>query len=241
MRILVVNDDGITAPGILRLAEMAVKFGEVWVVAPDCQCSAMSQRISVRGKISVRKVNFPLSDVHAYAIGGTPADCVKMAVYFLMSEKPDIIFSGINAGYNMGFDILYSGTIGAAMEGLVQGIPAIAFSCAANGVYDVADKYMFSITKQLLEKRLPKNEIWNINFPDCKLEDMKGILWDVAVDQQEFYHDHYAKENETEYGFDLLPQGIPTYEAAEGTDSWAVLNNYIAVGKIKNMIISQRE
>lgn len=238
MKILVVNDDGIMAPGILRLAEMAKKFGEVWVVAPNRQCSAMSQRISVRGKISVEKVDFPLSGVHAYAIGGTPADCVKVAVYFLMPEKPDIIFSGINAGYNVGFDILYSGTIGAAMEGLVQGIPAIAFSSDFNGVYDVVDEYMFSITKQLLEKKLPKNEIWNINFPGCKLEDMKGIFWDVVTDQQEFYHDHYEKENESENGFDLLPQGIPTHEGTEGTDVWAVLNNYIAVGIIKNMIIN---
>ena len=130
MRILVVNDDGIKAPGIKRLVQMAAGLGEVWVVAPAAQCSAMSHRITVRGDLEVKPYDFPVTGVTAYSVGGTPADCVKVALGCLMTEKPDIVFSGINAGYNVGRDILYSGTIGAAMEALCWGVPAIAFSVA---------------------------------------------------------------------------------------------------------------
>lgn len=109
MRILVVNDDGIKAPGIKRLVQMAAGLGEVWVVAPAAQCSAMSHRITVRGDLEVKPYDFPATGVTAYSVGGTPADCVKVALGYLMTEKPDIVFSGINAGYNVGRDILYSG------------------------------------------------------------------------------------------------------------------------------------
>ena len=126
MRILIVNDDGIRSPGLISLAKMAVQLGEVWVVAPDNQCSAMSQRISVFGSIHVREVlDFPVEHVQAWSISGSPADCVKVALSYVMKEKPDVVFSGINNGYNVGVDILYSGTVGAAVEALVNGIPAI--------------------------------------------------------------------------------------------------------------------
>ena len=108
MRILVVNDDGIKAEGIRRLAACAKKFGEVWVVAPARQCSAMSQRITVRENLEVRKADFPVMGVKAYSVDGTPADCVKVALNHLLPEKPDTVFSGINEGYNEGYDILYS-------------------------------------------------------------------------------------------------------------------------------------
>ena len=134
MRILVVNDDGIKAPGIKRLVQMAAGLGEVWVVAPAAQCSAMSHRITVRGDLEVKPYDFPATGVTAYSVWGTPADCVKVALGCLMTEKPDIVFSGINAGYNVGRDILYSGTIGAAMEALCWGVPAIAFSVADKGI-----------------------------------------------------------------------------------------------------------
>lgn len=105
MRILVVNDDGIKAPGIKRLVQMAAGLGEVWVVAPAAQCSAMSHRITVRGDLEVKPYDFPATGVTAYSVGGTPADCVKVALGCLMTEKPDIVFSGINAGYNVGRDL----------------------------------------------------------------------------------------------------------------------------------------
>ena len=116
MRILVVNDDGIQAPGIRKLAELARQFGEVTVAAPKHQCSGMSHRITVDAGLEIARVDFPVEGVEAYSIDGTPADCVKVAISNIMKEKPDIVFSGINRGYNIGYDILYSGTVGAAME-----------------------------------------------------------------------------------------------------------------------------
>ena len=121
MRILITNDDGINAIGIHKLAEMAKKLGEVWVVAPEGQCSAMSQKITVSDKIRLAKApDFPVSGVKAYRLGGTPADCVKVAVEYLMTEKPDVVFSGINNGYNAGIEVSYSGTVAAAMEALLN-------------------------------------------------------------------------------------------------------------------------
>ena len=134
MKIWVVNDDGIDSDGIKVLARHALKFGEVTVIAPVEQCSGMSQRLTIglfeNGKVkrNIKKVPFPVKGVKAaYAVKGTPTDCVIVASEYI-TEKPDIVFSGINHGENAGIDILYSGTIGAAMEALVQRIPAIAFS-----------------------------------------------------------------------------------------------------------------
>ena len=130
MKILIVNDDSIHAPGIAVLAKAAMSLGEVWVVAPSHQCSAMSQKVTIRGSLTVERVNdFPVPVKAAYQVSGTPADCVKAALLQLLDEKPDFVFSGINDGYNVGYDIAYSGTLGAAFEATMSGIPAIAFSC----------------------------------------------------------------------------------------------------------------
>ena len=154
MRILVVNDDGIGSAGICCLADLAMQLGEVWVAAPEGQCSAMSHRISVYGAINVKRENdFPVRGVRAYRIGGTPSDCVKVALDHLMPEKPDLVFSGINHGYNVGVDILYSGTVGAAMEALVNGIPAMAFSSDDNRDRRVPEIRYFPPCSTLPEKR----------------------------------------------------------------------------------------
>lgn len=237
MRILVVNDDGITANGIIRLAKMAKQLGEVTVVAPDAQCSAMSQRITVRGPLIAQKADFPVEGVDAYHVGGTPADCVKLAVQCFLNEKPDIVFSGINCGYNVGCDILYSGTVGAAMEALLQGIPAIAFSSDMNENYEVVDEYLLPITKQLLEKPSKSNEIWNVNFPGCGKEQLQGIQWDCFPSEKRFFVENYDKEETAQGKYTIGIKGILATKAETGSDGAAVLANYIAVGKVKNMIL----
>ena len=121
MKILVVNDDSIHAPGIALLAKAAMELGEVTVVAPAHQCSAMSQKITIRGDMRVDQVaDFPVPVKAAYMVDGTPADCVKIAMQYLLEERPDYVFSGINDGYNAGFDIAYSGTLGAAFEAVMN-------------------------------------------------------------------------------------------------------------------------
>ena len=238
MRILVVNDDGIMAEGIRRLAEMAAVLGEVWVVAPASQCSAMSHRITVRGQLEVKPVEFSVEGVQAYSVSGTPADCVKVALQYVMPKKPDIVFSGINCGYNVGLDLLYSGTVGAAMEALLNGIPAIAFSCEMNDVYDVVDEYLLPITKELLDLPLPANELWNVNFPGCTVAELKGVLRERIPAQTQFYLDHYDKEEYDGGAFCLTASGIPITESVEGTDIAAVQGNYISIGTIRNAILA---
>lgn len=238
MRILVVNDDGIEAEGIARLAKGALSFGEVWVVAPKSQCSAMSSRITVRGEIAVCKEPFRVEGVTAYSVAGTPADCVKVALTQLMPEKPDIVFSGINEGYNAGIDIQYSGTVGAAMEALLNGIPAIAFSREANEIWDVAEEYLIPIARELMEEQLPANEIWNVNFPGCALSELRGIRREVVPAQTQFYLDHYTRTEKEGESFVLTAAGIPvTEQMPDGTDIRAVQERYIAIGKLRNMVL----
>lgn len=237
MRILVTNDDGIKAEGIRRLAEVAKQFGEVWVVAPETQCSAMSHRLTVHNPFAVKRAEFPVDGVTSYCVGGTPADCVKAAVLELMPQKPDLVFSGINCGYNAGADILYSGTVGACMEALTQGIPAIAYSYQGNDIYDTADAYIKKITEKLLGEQIDANEIWNVNFPGIRVEDCKGIKWDCTPAKHAFYIDHYLREELEDGGFMLKADGIPATEAKLGTDIATLLDGYISVEKIKNTIL----
>lgn len=237
MRILITNDDGITAEGIRRLAVMAKELGEVWVAAPATQCSAMSHSLTVRGHFEIKPAEFPVEGVTAYSVAGTPADCVKAAVHEIMPEKPDIVFSGINFGYNAGADILYSGTVGACMEALLQGIPAIAYSNEPNGVYEVLDANISAVTKKLLVDMPERNEIWNINFPGCSLAEYRGIKWDCIPSKTAFYTDHYRRKELENGGFLLETDGIPAVEAERGTDIEALLENYISVEKIKNAIL----
>lgn len=239
MRILVVNDDGIDAVGIVRLAKAAKELGEVWVVAPAAQCSAMPQRITVRDTLTVKPADFPIDGVKAYSVSGTPADCVKVALMELLPQKPDIVFSGINEGYNAGHDILYSGTIGAATEALSNGIPAIAFSTEANDVYDVTDAYLLPIAAELLDKKLPANVMWNVNFPGCCLSEYKGILWDRVPANHQFYSDNYNRQDKADGSFVLTVCGIPVAQAEEGTDIKAVLDRYISIGTISNAVITK--
>lgn len=237
MRILVVNDDGISSEGIRHLAEMAKNLGEVWVVAPDEQCSAMSHRITVHGFIDVKKEDYSLDGVKAYRVCGTPADCVKIAIKQLLPQKPDIVFSGINQGYNVGLDISYSGTVGAAMEALLNGIPAIAFSKEMNDNFDVVDAHILPITKMLISKPIQKNEIWNVNFPGCRLTECKGLLEDRIPAGEQFYIDNYDRIELNDGDFRLHANGIPNKSAEEGTDMRAVIDKYISIGKVINNVL----
>ena len=204
-KILLVNDDGIRADGLALLARLASRLGEV-------------------------TADFPAGGVTAYSVSGTPADCVKVALHYLLSEKPDIVFSGINRGYNAGVDILYSGTVGAAMEALVNGIPAIAFSNEANDVWDAAEKYLLPITEKLLAMPIARNRIWNVNFPGKAPEKIRGILWDRIPSQEEYYHDHYDRKDLPDGSVLLTENGIPARTAPEGTDVRALMDGYISVG-----------
>ena len=240
MKILVVNDDSIHSPGIALLAEKAMAIGEVTVVAPAHQCSAMSQKLSIHAALRVEKVPFPVPVKEAYQVDGTPVDCVKAALQYILKEKPDYVFSGINDGYNVGFDIAYSGTLGAAFEAVMNGIPAIAFSNTINRPLDVAGLYLVPVAKELMEKGQAPGEVWNVNFPAVAPGALKGILRDRTIAPLQFYSENYAEQRMPDGSVLLKGQGEPLTDgrkAPAGSDIEAVMDGYISIGKVKSAVL----
>lgn len=234
--ILIVNDDGIDSYGIAKLAAMAANFGDVWVVAPEGQCSGMSQRLTIFNELNVQEREFPATVRAAYSVSGTPADCVKVALKSLLPVWPDYVFSGINAGFNAGYDIAYSGTVGAAMEAVLHDIPAIAFSTQHDGSYEITDKYLMPIAEELMQKS-NAGEIWNVNFPGGQACDFKGIIRGAEAAQSFFFENDYQKlERDGKIVFTPFAKLLGPNDAPKGTDVWAVLNGYIAIGRIKNAL-----
>lgn len=234
-KILITNDDGINADGIIRLAQAATEFGEVWVIAPDSQRSAMSHSITLRHSVDAWKVDFPVPGVHAYACSGTTGDCVRIGSLNIVPEKPDHVFSGINYGFNAASDIQYSATAGAAFEAAFQGIHTIAFSEDACEIHEVTERYLKEIIAELLNKPLGVNQIWNVNFPGCQLAECNGILRDRKVSTDAFYVDRYIETTVSEDKVSYMVEGIRNYSALEGTDLKAIFDNYISIGIATNI------
>ena len=234
-KILITNDDGIDADGLIRLAKAAAEYGQVWIVAPESQRSAMSHGITLRHSIEAWKVEFPVPGVHAFACNGTPADCVRIGVLNIVPGKPDHVFSGINYGYNTASDLQYSATAGAAFEAAFQRIHTIAFSEDACEMHEVTDRYLKEIIGELLDKPLSINQIWNVNFPGCELSECRGVLRDRAVSTDEFYKDRYIETEVSEGKISYMVEGIRNYDAEEGTDLRAILDNFVSVGIATNI------
>jgi len=238
MKILIVNDDSIGAPGIALLAKAAAEVGEVTVVAPAEQCSAMSQKLTLRESLPVEKVeDFPVTVKAAWKVGGTPVDCVKVALDHILQEKPDYVFSGINNGYNAGFDIAYSGTLGAAFEAVRNGIPAMAFSVASDKHLEASEPYLTAIIRELLDEKLEPGEVWNVNFPPLARQPLMGILRDRSVAPTSMFREHYIETRQPDETVLLSCQGFHTPDEAipAGTDAEAVRKGYISIGKVKSV------
>ena len=233
MNILVTNDDGIQAQGIGVLAKAASRFGKVTVVAPARQCSAMSHRITLGSPMRLERVEFPWENVTAYSLTGTPADCVKAALDAILPEKPDVVLSGINHGYNVGFDVVYSGTVGAAMEALMNGIPAMALSQNDVGSFDIAAQYLPQVLEELLPQAPSSREIWNVNFPT---ERCQGILRDRTLAPGGYYSGSLCR-SEAEGAAHLqyppmldVDNSIP--RGPETSDLNAVIRGFISIGRV---------
>lgn len=241
MKILVVNDDSINAPGLELLAKAAMELGDVWVAAPAHQCSAMSQRLTIYGALKVEKVeNFPVPVKAAYKVDGTPADCVQVALRYILDEKPDYVFSGINNGYNAGFEIAYSGILGAAFEAVMNGVPAIAFSNTGNAPLNIAEQYLLPVAKELMEVGPGQGEVWNVNFPAVEVGTLKGILRDRTVAPVRLFRNSYRETKLPDGTSDLAIWGNPLTEedtVPEGTDVDALLKGYISIGKVKCIVL----
>ena len=172
MRILASNDDGYLAPGLRCLADALVPLGEVTVVAPDRDRSGASNSLTLRSPIRPRT-----ADNGFIYVDGTPTDCVHLAVTGLLDPEPDIVVSGINSGANLGEDVIYSGTVAAAMEGRLLGLPAIAVSLASRRClhFDTAARVARRLVETLLERPLDSNVILNVNVPDLAFDALKGF------------------------------------------------------------------
>lgn len=218
MRILVTNDDGIRAEGIKILVEIAKKYGEVIVVAPTTEQSAKSHSIEIKKAIKIDKVDM-FDGVDAYSVGSTPADCVRFAEYGL-KDNFDIVFSGVNRGYNLGDDILYSGTVSAAMEAGLMGKKALAFSVIYNSFEGT--KHIEKAINYIFEnKLLEKHNLYNINLP----ENANGIR---MTKQGNTHFDTYFSLEEGMY----YQKGEPHFEKELGkkdSDICAVLEDQISI------------
>ena len=237
MKILITNDDSIHAPGIALLAAVAKEFGEVTVVAPAQQCSAMSQRLTIHGPLKVEKaVDFPVPEVAAYSVTGTPADCVKVGLHYILEEKPDYVFSGINDGYNVGYDISYSGTLGAAFEATKNGVKAMAFSAAKNDWLPTAEAHLAPIIRELMEAGQAPGEVWNVNFPARISEDVVQILRERTVAPVSMYQEYYipAEQPDGTVDLDIGIRLVPNDLLPEGSDAYAVRSGCISIGKVKD-------
>ena len=193
--ILVTNDDGVTAPGIRALVEMAKEFGEVYVVAPDSPQSGMGHAVTLNSTLFCDEIEVD-EEVKEYACSGTPVDCVKLAVSQILPRKPDLCISGINHGSNSSVNVIYSGTMSAAVEAGIEGIPAIGFSLcdfAYNADFKAGEKFIKRVTAEVLKNKLPKGVVLNVNIPKLKEHEIKGIKvcrqadakWEEKFDKRE--------------------------------------------------------
>jgi 5'-nucleotidase len=228
--ILVCNDDGITAPGIRNLVEAVRHLGEVVIVAPDSPQSAMGHAVTISKPLRLDKTDI-YGSITAYQCSGTPADCVKLAVDKVLHRKPDLLVSGINHGSNSSINVLYSGTMSAAMEGAIEGIPAVGFSLC-NFAYDAdfsyAQKVATHIAGQIIEQGLPQGTLLNVNIPNAPESEIAGIkICRQANAKWKEEFDERQDPNGRKY-FWLTGKFINN-DKGEDTDEWALANKYVSV------------
>ena len=235
-KILITNDDGIQADGLFRLVKAAVHYGEVWVVAPDGQRSAASHSITLHSPFTLNPFDFPVEGVKAWACSGTPSDCVRAGSLFLMPDRPDVVLSGINHGYNVASDIQYSATAGAAFEASFQGYTGIALSENACDCHEAADAYLEEVLDRLIGRNPGPGCIWNVNFPGCPLSECRGILEGRTVSKGMVFRDAYkAVEVLPDGGVRVIVDGTYNEDAEEGTDFRSVVENYVSIGTVRNI------
>lgn len=231
MNILLVNDDGIYSNGILRLAEKLAKMHNVTVVAPQNQMSGTGHSMTLYGYVNFSKINI-LNGIECYIVSGTPADCVKVAVNLILTEKPDLIISVINKGFNLGTDIVYSGTVNSALEGAVHGIKAIAVS-QEYGIKDFEFSSEFVVKNlQKLFSLLPDDAqtVLNINIPSDDVNTIKGVK--IAKIGRKLFKENYAFEENL--GFRAHCRTTLADNTTDEDDVWLYDNGYITISPVKN-------
>lgn len=236
VRILLTNDDGVHAPGILALKRALDPLGDVFVVAPDANRSAIGRGITIRDALAVDEVEMA-DGTRAFATGGTPVDCVRLAALGLIGGKPDVVVSGANLGLNLGDDVTYSGTVAAALEGVLLGLPAIAVSQAALGGgsgpdldYDFTAVTAFAarLVPLACRERFPRHVLLNINAPGVRPHDLRGAR--VTRLGRRVYNDTLDLQSTSGARRHYRIYGEPaSHDEQPGTDLSAVDDNLLSV------------
>ena len=228
--ILITNDDGITAPGIRNLVEAVKDLGNVIVVAPDKAQSGMGHAITIGQPLRMFKVEL-FEGIEAWQVSGTPVDCVKLAVDKILHRKPDICLSGINHGANHSINVIYSGTMSAAMEASIESIPSIGFSLmdfSVDADFTASRFYINKIVSSLLRKKVDKHFLLNVNIPKLPLELIKGVkLCKQAYAKYEEDFDERTDPQGRKYYW--LTGKFINFDKSKDTDVWALENNYVSI------------
>ena len=229
--ILVTNDDGINAPGIRCLIDVMSEIGEVIVVAPDSPQSGMGHAITINSTLHCSKISPKSSKRLEYSCSGTPADCVKLAVNELMPRKPDLCVSGINHGSNSSINVIYSGTMSAAIEAGIEGIPAIGFSLLDyrwNANFSDSKKFIKKITLNALKNKIPKDVVLNVNIPTLKESEIKGIK--ICRQAKSYWVEEFDKrKNPLGQEYYWLTGKFIDKDKGKDTDEWALKNGFISI------------
>ncbi len=226
--ILVTNDDGVHSPGIVSLYKAVKLLGDAYIVAPDRERSAAGHSLTLHRPLKVSEIR-----ERVYSINGTPTDCVTVAINKVLPERPSLIVSGINRGANLGDDITYSGTVSAAIEGTMFGIPSVAFSLPAAKQYhfDTASAVAYNIASYVLKHSLPYDTLLNVNVPNIEKENIKGIRF---TRQGKRIYDGAIQETYDPWGEKhfWIGGGKPYWERGEDTDIETLEANYVSVTPI---------
>ena len=229
--ILVTNDDGVTAPGIRTLVSVMKTIGDVVVVAPDSPQSGMGHAITLDSTLHIEKIYVETNGYDTYSCSGTPADCVKIALNEILDRRPDLVVSGINHGSNSSINVIYSGTMSAAIEAGIEGIPAIGFSLldySWNADFSQSKDFIRKITLNALNNGIPKGVVLNVNIPAVKKSDIKGVK--ICRQAMAYWVEEFDKrKNPLGQEYYWLTGKFVNKDQGEDTDEWALKNNYISI------------
>ena len=229
--ILITNDDGITAPGIRALISVMKEIGDIIVVAPDKPQSATGHSITINNTLYLNEISDKDADFRELSCSGTPVDCVKLAVTEILKRKPDLCVSGINHGSNSSINVIYSGTMSAAVEAGIEGIPAIGFSLldySWNADFSQCKKFIKKIALEVLEKGLPNGVVLNVNIPKLQEKEIKGIR--ICRQAKAVWQEKFDKR-QTPQGRDYywLTGEFVNHDKGDDTDEWALENGFISM------------
>ena len=229
--ILVTNDDGINAPGIRTLISVIKDVGDIIVVAPDSPQSGMGHAITINSTLHSSRITPKDSEIIEYSCSGTPADCVKLAINELMPRKPDLCVSGINHGSNSSINVIYSGTMSAAIEAGIEGVPAIGFSLLDyrwNANFSESKDFIKKITQNALKNGIPKGVVLNVNIPSVEKSKIKGVK--VCRQANASWVEEFDKrKNPLGQEYYWLTGKFVNKDKGEDTDEWALNQNYISI------------